>query len=264
MTARVVALTFHEVISEGGHAPAHADSIYCITSGELESLLSQLKQRGYRTVSSRAFRAWQQGTGQLPERAVVFTFDDGYASNLDIAASLLLRHRFTGTFFITLDHVGKPGYLTWDALRRMVFLGMEIGAHGVTHRPLTSLPANELQEELVLAKRTLEQHLGIPVQSLAVPGGFWNGTVANAARAAGYDAVWVSTIGTNGRETSPLSLRRVVVRQPVSIDRVIAMVQGWQPAFWLAANQQLVIRLLKKMLGVYWYERLKRTLIPNA
>jgi hypothetical protein len=42
------------------------------------------------------------------------------------------------------------------------------------------------------------------------------------------------------------------------------MVEGWQPAFWWAANQQFAIRTLKQVLGVYWYERLKRKLVPNA
>jgi hypothetical protein len=55
-----------------------------------------------------------------------------------------------------------------------------------------------------------------------------------------------------------------VVRSPVSVERVVAMVEGWQPHFWWAANQQALIRLLKRVLGVYWYEQLKRRLVPNA
>src|SRR3989338_67972 len=146
----------------------------------------------------------------------------------------------------------------------MVFLGMEIGSHGVTHRPLTSLSRQDMEDELVQSKRVLEQQLGTPVHSMAVPGGFWNGAVGGAAPRAGYDAVWVSNIGTNGKETNPFALRRVVVRKPFSLDRVVAMVEGWQPAFWWAANQQLLIRILKRTLGVYWYEQLKRKLVPNA
>jgi peptidoglycan/xylan/chitin deacetylase (PgdA/CDA1 family) len=264
MSTRVVALTFHDIVSEAPGATPRGDSFYRVRASEMEALLGQLRQRGYRTVSSRAFRAWQRGTGTLPERTVVFTFDDGYASNLDVAAALLIRYRFSGTFFVTLDHIGQPGYLTWDGLRRLVFLGMEIGAHGVSHRPLTRISRKDLEHELVHAKRTLERQLGIPVQALAVPGGFWNGAVARAASAAGYDAVWVSTIGANGKETNPLALRRIVVRQPVAVGRIVSMVQGSQAAFWLAANQQLAIRVLKRVLGVQWYERLKRRLVPNA
>lgn len=263
---RVVALTFHDVVADGngGAAQPAGDAFYGIKASELERLLSELRKLGYRTASSKHFRAWQQGSGALPERAVVFTFDDGYASHFEVIAPLLVRHRFAGTFFIATELIGKRGYMTWEQLRRLVFLGMEIGSHGISHRPLTRLSPQELDEELTQSKRVLEERLGIPVRALAAPGGFWNGAVAEAAKRAGYDAVWVSTIGTNGRETNPAALRRVVVRQPFSANRVVSMVEGWQPAFWWAANQQMTIRALKRVLGVYWYERLKRRVVPNA
>jgi len=263
---RVVALTFHEVLpdGDGGSAASDRDAFYCIKASEFEALLSGLRRLGYRPASSRSFRDWQQGSATLPERAVVLTFDDGYASHFEVIAPLLVRHRFAGTFFITTEFIGKRGYMTWDQLRRLVFLGMEIGSHGASHRPLTRLSQEELDRELSESKRVLEEQLGVPVRALAAPGGFWNGKVAAAARRAGYDAVWVSTIGTNGRETNPVAMRRVVVRQPFSANRIVSMVEGWQPAFWWAANQQLAIRTLKRVLGVYWYERLKRRVVPNA
>jgi peptidoglycan/xylan/chitin deacetylase (PgdA/CDA1 family) len=261
---RVVALTFHEFTANGSGDERQGDAFYRVSAVELESLLSHLRRLGFRTVSSRAFRAWQQGRGTIPERTVVLTFDDGYATHLTVAASTLIRHRFTGTFFVNPARIGRPGYLTWDQVRTLVFLGMEVGSHGLTHRPLTQLAPEELTRELKDSRRVLEERLGVAIGALAVPGGFWNAAVARAAREAGYDAVWVSTIGTNGRETNPLALRRVVVRRPVAVERVVSMVEGWQPAFWWATSQQRLIRLLKRALGVYWYEQLKRRLVPNA
>ncbi|MBI4343727.1 MAG: polysaccharide deacetylase family protein [Candidatus Omnitrophica bacterium] len=264
MTTRVVALTFHDVEHNGKAAEPASDAFYRIRAAELEQLLSLLRQRGYQTVSSKTFRAWQQGRGALPQRSVLLTFDDGYASHGEVAASLLVRYRFTGTFFVTIERVGRPGYLTWEQLRKLVFLGMEVGSHGLTHRPLTSLPREELERELVESKRMLETQLGVPVQALAAPGGFWDARVAQAAQRAGYDAVWASTIGTNGRETSSQGLRRIVVRQPFSAERTLALVEGWRPGLWWATNQQTLIRVLKRALGVYWYEQLKRRVVPDA
>lgn len=260
---RIVALTFHDVVETHG-TPSPGDAFYQITSGELEHLLAQLRKLGYQTVSSRAFRAWQEGTATLPERTLVLTFDDGYANHFDIVAPLLLRYRFSGTFFVTTELVGRAGYMTWEQLRKLVFLGMEIGSHGTTHRPLTELSSTEVLHELRTSKEVLQHHLGVPIKAMAAPGGFWNRRIAQASQRAGYEAVWVSTIGTNGKETSPFALRRVGVRQPFVAERLVAMVEGWQPAFWWAANQQLLIRLLKRTLGVYWYEQLKRRVVPNA
>jgi len=261
---RVVALTFHDVVADGNGGGAMSDAFYRITANQLETLLGQLRRLGYHSVSSRQFRAWQQGTASLPERTVILTFDDGYASHFELVAPLLVRYRFTGTFFVSPALIGTPRYLTWEQLRKLLFLGMEIGSHGMTHRPLTELSKQEVADELLISKQALEARLGIAIHTMAAPGGFWNQTVAETSQQAGYEAVWASTIGTNGKDTNPLALRRVVVRQPFSADRLVAMVEGWQPSFWWAANQQLLIRLLKRALGVYYYEQLKRRLVPNA
>jgi peptidoglycan/xylan/chitin deacetylase (PgdA/CDA1 family) len=260
---RVVALTFHDV-PDGRDGPGPGEPFYRISAEEFEALLSELRKLGYRTVSSRHFREWQQGVRTLPERVVVFTFDDGYASHFERVAPLLLRYRFSGTFFVTTDLVGQPGYVTWEQLRKLIFLGMEIGSHGRSHRPLTQLSPEEVAEELSTSKRVLEERLGVPVHALAAPGGFWSAAVAKATRQAGYDAVWVSTIGANGPQTNPLALRRVVVRQPFSVQRIAALVEGRRQAIWLASSQQSLIRLAKRVLGVYWYEQLKRRLVPDA
>jgi peptidoglycan/xylan/chitin deacetylase (PgdA/CDA1 family) len=264
MTQRVVALNFHDVTANGHSASAENDPWYRIQAAELERLLAELRRRGFQTVSSRVFRAWQQGERKLPERTVVLTFDDGYASHFEVVVPLLVRYRFSGTFFIPTDHIGTPGHMTWDQLRRLVFVGMEIGSHGKSHRPLTELPPEEMVRELRESREVLESRLGTPVRALSAPRGFWSGSVAAAVQAAGYEAAWVSTIGTNGRETSPIGLRRIVVRGQFSVDRIVAMVEGWQPAFWWAASHQAVIRTLKRVLGVYRYEQLKRLLVPNA
>jgi len=262
---RIVALTFHDVIKEErASEEIKGDAFYRISVSELEQLIKELRKKGYQTVSSREFRRWQDGETEIPERTVVLTFDDGYASHFELVAPLLVRYKFSGTFFVTLDLIGRPGYLTWEQLRKMVFLGMEIGSHGLSHQPLTKHPAAALNNELASSKRILEQELGVPIRAIAAPGGFWNSAVAKAVSSAGYDAAWLSQIGTNGHDTQHLALRRVVVRRPFSLDRVTSMVEGWQPAFWWASNQQFAIRALKRVLGVYWYERLKRSLVPNA
>ena len=261
---RVVALTFHDVANEGNGRAADSDRFYRIAAGEFESLLAQLHKLGYQTVSSRHFRAWQQGRRNLPERTVALTFDDGYVSHFETVAPLLLRYHFSGTFFIAPELIGKRGYMSWEQLRKLVFLGMEIGSHGMSHEPLTFVTREQLTDEVARSKQLLEERLGVPIRAIAAPRGFWNRTVADAVAEAGYEAAWVSTVGTNGPETNALALRRVVVRWPFSAQRLVAMVEGWQPAFWWAASHQSLIRVLKRALGVYRYEQLKRFLVPNA
>lgn len=58
------------------------------------------------------------GTGRVPERGVVFTFDDGYSDNLHTVLPMLERHRIPATMFVTSGNRG--GEFWWDRLARLL------------------------------------------------------------------------------------------------------------------------------------------------
>lgn len=64
----------------------------------------------------------------IPDRAVVLTFDDGYADNLYFAAPLLARCAVPATVFVAANHVGRNHEFWWDDLERILLLPSEIPA----------------------------------------------------------------------------------------------------------------------------------------
>ena len=60
--------------------------------------------------------------GKLPKRAVVITFDDGYADNLYNAKPLLERHEVPATVFVSTGYVDADREFWWDELERTLLL----------------------------------------------------------------------------------------------------------------------------------------------
>ena len=135
------------------------------------------------------FSATESPAALLPE----ITFDDGHLSNLTEALPILLSQQISAHFFITAGWTGKkPGFLDPSQLRELHAAGQHIGAHGLTHKLLTHCSPAELDQELRVARLTLEDHLGAAVTSLSLPGGRFNPAVLEACWSAGYTRVFTS------------------------------------------------------------------------
>ena len=144
---------------------------------------------------------------------VAITFDDGYAANLSEAIPLLLDAGMPFTFFVTVSNLlnGEPfqhdlerGEPSRPLCRRelcdLAAAGVEIGSHGLTHVEFSSLDVKELGREITESKMILEDILGQPVRSLAVPYGqprHMTPDLFRMAREAGYDRVCSAYGGYN-------------------------------------------------------------------
>lgn len=127
-----------------------------------------------------------------PAPSLVLTFDDGGQSAASIIAPELARRGWRAHFFIPTAQIGEDGFVNAEAIRSLHAEGHVVGSHGHSHRPLTALSEADLDDDLRASKATLEALLDVPVDSLAVPGGFYAPRVARAAATAGYRYVLTS------------------------------------------------------------------------
>lgn len=162
-------------------------------------------------------------------RALVISFDDGYASMLSLAAPVLARLGIPGTLFVPTDYIGAehliwPGIeqwlegihrdelhpLDWDGVRALAEAGWEIGSHTRSHPHLTQLDDAELTREMSESKARIEAELRRPCPTIAYPYGDVDPRVTRAAADAGY----TNGVGLPSRwtdESDPLCLPRVGV-----------------------------------------------------
>jgi len=130
---------------------------------------------------------------------VEITFDDGNASDIDIAVPALRDRGLRATFFVLAGRLDEPGALGREDLREMVRSGMDIGSHGMSHRPWRRLDAATAAREIVQAKARLEAELGQPVTQAACPFGAYDRRTLEFARAAGIETLFTSDGGVSPR-----------------------------------------------------------------
>ena len=86
-----------------------ADTV--VTPDRFREQMTALKDRGYTTVTLRQVLDYvEQGT-PLPEKPVLITMDDGYTSNLTLAAPILEETGFCATVFVIGINEGEEIYV---------------------------------------------------------------------------------------------------------------------------------------------------------
>ena len=190
MTSHVPILAYHSILpGKGAPLPTGWAPGDTISFDSFCAQLDLLKAAGWRSAVARRLNdstLWNSFVQQ-----VLFTFDDGHASDL-LAAGALAARGFTGTFYIPWSNVGRAHFLDSGDIRRLCRDGFGIGSHGLTHTRLTAISDQALWREMSESKERLENLIGEPVTDFAVPFGSYDQRVIDAARRAGYTTVMSS------------------------------------------------------------------------
>lgn len=169
------------------------DRPYAISTDTFARQLDLLSKADIPVISPHAL---EQPAAPAPG-GVLLTFDDGHASNAELALPLLRQRGLAALFFVTSDFIGeRPGFCTWDQVRALSRAGMTIGGHGQTHRFLSDLPDPELRRELEQSHNRIAQELQVPVMQMSFPGGRYDARCLRIAHEVGYRVLHGSDIGT--------------------------------------------------------------------
>jgi peptidoglycan/xylan/chitin deacetylase (PgdA/CDA1 family) len=109
--------------------------------------------------------------------------------------------------------------LTWGHLKDMVAMGMEIGAHTMTHANLPSAQPDEAWFEITESKSTLEKRLGTTVSHFAYPNGgsiqHYNDRVKAQVKKAGFLSATTSQSGIVSHKSDHFEIKRVRVTEKI-------------------------------------------------
>jgi peptidoglycan/xylan/chitin deacetylase (PgdA/CDA1 family) len=89
----------------------------CVTPGHFAEHLEVLRKHGHIMPLQKLVTSLK--SGKLPRRAVVITFDDGYADNLLNAKPILEKHDAPATVFVASGYMGRKREFWWDELDKL-------------------------------------------------------------------------------------------------------------------------------------------------
>ncbi len=170
-------------------------------------------------MAAAAPRVWVHPWPQAQQQAAIsLTFDDGLATQLDVALPLLEARGFPATFYVIVDRLRLDGKyrravsIPIHRWQELVARGHEIGSHTVSHEPLDQLDSLAFDRELYVSQFVLETLFpGRPVISLSYPNSAVNPAVTRAARQC-YNSARAGSptvTGTAYNELSRLDLFRL-------------------------------------------------------
>lgn len=109
---------------------------------------------------------------QIPDKLVVFTFDDGCESQYSVVAPLLKKHNFNATFFMCEfppNYKDSTMYMTWNQVKELSEMGFEIANHTLSHAKINKITNQQYIEQVKAIERKCDS-LGIgKLKSFAYP-----------------------------------------------------------------------------------------------
>jgi peptidoglycan/xylan/chitin deacetylase (PgdA/CDA1 family) len=121
-------------------------------------------QKNYTIIRLSQLISYLRGGENLPEKALLITFDDGYKNNYELAYPIFKELNIPFSIFLVADFIGKKHLYDGDLQE---FLGVEqlvemqdlveYGLHSNSHQDLMNLPENLWFSEFSKCIHTLEK-----------------------------------------------------------------------------------------------------------
>jgi len=249
---QVPILGYHRVLPE--MVEEVNDPIYTVLPEQFEAQMAFLTNEGFTSLSLKEFGEMARGARPAAPRAVVVTFDDGYADMHAMAWPLARKYGVALNLFLSTGLVGqagpvvmtKNGYrvhrgsdkplyyqdhlekfphlwrpLTWQELREMSNSGINLGLHGHSHRNLGYLPREQVMADVTAGIAAFREGLGYRPESFAFPyGGFEANTpeIAALLHKQGFDLIFTIIKGRARLPASNMLFPRISILQQDTLD----------------------------------------------
>ncbi len=230
-------LYYHEVVKKG-----EGNSYQKIDIDKFYEQMKYLADNGY---VSLFFSELEKG--EIPKKAVIVSFDDGFRSVYDKAYPIMKEFGIKGNVYLPTAFIGqKPQFMDWEMVKEMGD-SFEIQAHTHSHVDVRGLDKEELQSEIDKTDEILNEKLRYLPKAFCFPfGTFDKKSVKNLRKIGRYEYLLGSFYGSIKGDFSRKVLPRIGISNDDTFETFVKKLKGKKNYKGILQRLRLSIHNLKK------------------
>ncbi len=183
-----------------------------ISPAKFKEHIKMLADSGYHSILPDQLYDYLVYGKSLPEKPIMFTFDDTDLDQYTVAYPTLKQYGFKGVYFIMTVSIGKKGriaYMNAQQIKELSDEGNVIASHTYNHKNFSKFTAEDWKTQIDEPTQKLEIITGKKVEYFAYPYGVYKSSLLPKLKEHGFKAAFI--LSTKRDENYPLyTIRRII------------------------------------------------------
>ena len=183
-----------------------------ISPAKFKEHIKMLADSGYNSILPDQLYDYLVYGKALPEKPIMFTFDDTDLDQFTVAYPTLKQYGFKGVYFIMTVAIGKKGrihYMNAAQIKELADEGNVIASHTYDHKNFAKFTEEDWKTQIDEPTAKLERITGKKVEYFAYPYGVYKASLLPKLKEHGFKAAFI--LSTKRDENYPLyTIRRII------------------------------------------------------
>ncbi|MNJ92927.1 Peptidoglycan-N-acetylmuramic acid deacetylase PdaA precursor [compost metagenome] len=183
-----------------------------ISPAKFKEHVKMLADSGYNSILPDQLYDYLVYGKSLPEKPIMFTFDDTDLDQFTVAYPTLKQYGFKGVYFIMTVSIGKKGriaYMNAQQIKELSDNGNVIASHTYDHKNFSKFTEEDWKTQIDEPTQKLERITGKKVEYFAYPYGVFKASLLPKLKEHGFKAAFI--LSTKRDENYPLyTIRRII------------------------------------------------------
>lgn len=159
-----------------------------VNVSEFSKQMNYLNQSGYTTITDIDYHNYTLGKFSIPNKPIMFVFDDGFNSTRLIAAEIMDNYNYSGVSSVITSSIQQSDFhlkMNWTQLSELINdFGWSIASHSVSHCNFIAECNNSVDwiNEFSLSKSYIQSNISFTPISFVYPNNKWNSSTMNYCR----------------------------------------------------------------------------------